>query len=252
MKKQIILIGTKGGGGKSMFSTMVAPLFYIGKIINIYELDNNNVPAFESSESFRLINLKVNKADEVIDELDFSKIVDCGGGDDSIAVLNSIQKSSIQGLTYILPLNDDIEQMHNIEEIIYKIKKADPKASISIVLNRVSIMSKEDIHKQFVGVFGSEKYGIEGKVDELLEIIDGIYYVRNSPIFSILKNLYKSTLVDSYIFAKDIVENIEEYKKDWAGEGKEYFNKQMSRYRFAKDVISLVEELQSMKKIFIG
>jgi hypothetical protein len=56
-----------------------------------------------------------------------------------------------------------------------------------------------------------------------------------------LKNIYKTTLLDSYREAKEITENIANYQKEWLKLGKDNFKSKMKFYKFLKDVVRFVE-----------
>lgn len=255
-------MNTKGGVGKSTVSIMLLPILYFiyymrSLHINIYEIDNNNKTELLNSELVTFKTLTVKDADHAMDEIDFSlltdndsiNIVDAGGGDDSKVVLESIAKSDLYGLTYVIPMNDDMEQIENVLSTISLIKESDKRAEIFIILNRINSMEETDIKEQFIGVFGSKKYGIKSRLSELSEGVTAIKFLPNSPLFGIVKNQYKMTLLESYISAIDILENISELKKEWAKESPEIFNANKARYRFAKDIVKLVEEMKSLSDI---
>ena len=187
--------------------------------------------------------------DSKIDEILFdnlmdkkvSHIIDCGGGDDTIKVLDYLQESDLKGLEYFIPANDDLEQVKNVLDTIKEIKKRDNTAKISIVLNRCNSLDEDEIKNQFIGIFGNESYGIAGVIDELNNQVDNFYFIKNTPIFGILKNIYKTTLLDSYREAKEITENISNYQKEWLKLGKDNFKSKMKFYKFLKDVVRFVE-----------
>lgn len=260
MHKIIVVPNTKGGPGKSTFSTMVAPVLCNCETVNIYELDDNNKTMFTESEHVQFMTLKVKDANSAISEIDFTNmtqkegsvcsIIDIGGGNDTKIVLESIKKSDFSCLTYVVPINDDIEQINNMFDTIKMIKEADTEAKIYVLLNRVKEMDEESIRSQFINVFGSEKYGIQSHLEEILKEVEDVKFVRNSPLYGILKNTYNKTLLDSYREAMELIDNIENLKSMWSKEGKDVFLKNYKKYNFAKDIISLTEELKPLSIIF--
>jgi hypothetical protein len=243
-----VVANTKGGVGKSVLSSMVMPFVCKTEEIVIHEFDNSNVTSFENT-ILKFESVKADKSDSKIDEILFdnlmdkkvSHIIDCGGGDDTIKVLDYLQESDLKGLDYYVPVNDDLEQVKNVLDTIKEIKKRDNTAKISIVLNRCNSLDEDEIKNQFIGIFGNESYGIAGVIDELNNQVDNFYFIKNTPIFGILKNIYKTTLLDSYREAKEITENIANYQKEWLKLGKDNFKSKMKFYKFLKDVVRFVE-----------
>jgi len=262
MKKNntIVFASTKGGPGKSTLSTMVATLLCGSKVVNVYELDDNNKTMFSKSEHVQFKTLKVKDTNSVINKIDFTNltqtessvcnIIDIGGGNDTKMVLQAMKKSDFTGLTYVVPINDDIEQVDNLFDTINMIKETDKEGKIYLILNRVERMDEESIRAQFINVFGSQKYGIQGHMEEILKEVEGIKFVRNSPLYGILKNIYNKTLLDSYLEAISLIEDIDNLKRIWSNESEEAFFKNMEKYRFAQDIVLLVEELNPLSTIF--
>ncbi len=258
----VAFFNTKGGVGKSTLASMVAPVLCNSKVINVYEIDNHNNIMFSKSTQVNFKTLEVKYVNTVIDEIDFSSltqadisitnILDIGGGDDTKRVLNSIKKSGFSKITYVIPANDDVDQVVNIFDTISAIKDTDKKAKIYLVLNRVISMDEESIKSQFINIFGSQKYGIKSHFDDLRKEVDGIKFVPDSALFGIVKNIYNRSLLDSYQEALSIVDDIENLKVAWAKKGKDVFEGNMAKYRFAQDIIALVKDLKPLSVIFKG
>lgn len=252
--KTSVVCNTKGGAGKSIISSMILPTIFLSDNvkINIYEIDNNNISQLENSK-INFNSIKIEKTEETINNVYFDlisgtneiNIVDCGGGDDTVAILKYLNKVDIKNLTYLVPINDDIEQLQNALQTIDLVKEIDKEAKIFLILNRCSdIANQNSIKEQFISIFGSKKYGIDPSL-HLIENIE-ILFVPNSQIFGILKNIYKTSLYDFASEAKDLVDNIDKYRPKWVKNGKEQFNDNMNRYAFAKDTIELIVSLKNL------
>lgn len=258
MIKTILVTGTKGGVGKSITAAMIIPIWFKNRKINIFELDSSNTTRYKKSKLLSFESMKLHQADDVLDEIDFNtlgnddsvNIIDTGGGTDTAIVLNSIAKSELDDIVCIIPINDDIDQVDNVKDTISAIKSMHKKVKIFLMLNRTSSLKEDEIKKQYVGIFGSEKYDLPSRLEEIQDDISGTLFVRNTAIFGILKNHYQTTLLDVYFEALDLRENINELKLQWYKDGIHEFKKKKGYYRFAKDVIALSEELDSYSKIF--
>jgi cellulose biosynthesis protein BcsQ len=246
-----VIVNTKGGVGKSILASQVLPSLFReeNKEIKVYELDDNNKTFYQNSR-IEFKTLKTEKSEDVIDDVYFDlelgedvvNIIDSGGGNDTIAVLNAIKKAELQNLTYFIPVNDDFEQFENTKSTIHLIRDFDKNSKIYLVFNRVFSFEIKDITNQFIVFFGSEEYDISGRFDEISNQIEKkILMIQNTQIFSILKNVHNTTLYDFYHKNKDLIENPDKHKKEWVKEGKDYFKKQMKHFRFAKDVFDLID-----------
>lgn len=256
-KSNIIVVPqTKGGVGKTTISTILATLIYQqnqNQKINLFEIDDNNVSKVNSNY-INHQSLKLKGSEVVIDAIQFSSlsdsnisnIIDAGGGNDSKLVLQELNEIDLTGLNYYVPLNDDIEQVDNLLDTITLIRDFDKSAKINLVLNRCFTLEKEEIQKQFINIFGNDELDIPNQLDNLK--VDNVFFVPNSPIFSILKSHYKVSLLDSYLSSIDLVQNIDTYRQEWIKEGQEIFKSNNKRYRFAKMVVELINQLEPIRK----
>jgi len=257
MNKNYCVVQTKGGAGKTTVSVNVLALMFKDDDIkiNIFELDNNNTSKLSNSK-LNFKNLKLNESDEAINKVYFDivsnskevNIIDCGGGDDTVKVLNYIQKIDMQDIVYIIPVNDDIEQFDNVVQTIALIKQTDKKATIHLFFNRCNNLNEQDVKKQFVGFFGSDIYNIKSKIELIQKDITSFVFIPNSQLFGILKS-YGISLYDSYKSSKELVQNISTYRQKWVKDGQKVFNKNMARFTFAKDILSLIDDLKIINKI---
>jgi len=251
MSNVLVVVNTKGGVGKSTIASQVLPILFrdTDKKIKVYELDDNNRTYYKNSK-IEFNTLKVSRTEDVIDDVNIDlmldenviNIIDAGGGNDTKAVLDGIQKAELKGLTYFIPLNDDFEQFENTKLTIELIRSFDNNAKIFLIFNRTISFKIDEIKSQFIAFFGSEDYGIEGRFDEIADLVEKDFLIlQNTQIISILKNFYGTTLYDFYHDNKDLIENSEKYKKEWVQHGRDYFKKQMKHFRFAKDVFDLID-----------
>lgn len=257
MSKNFVIASTKGGVGKTTLATQVIPcLFQDAKEINIYELDNNNITKLKNSK-LNIQTLKINnKANDmvagvhfdVISQSDAINIIDIGGGNDTVQVLEYIGEIAAHGFTYIVPINDDIFQLYNAQETINTIKEIDPNAPIFLVLNRCIALTEEAIKNQFIGIYGSTEWGIEGKLAEI-EAVPGVQIIaiENSNLFTVLSSIYGQTLSDFYFDALELVENIDIYRLEWAKtlSRAEYQNK-TKQYTLALHIVKFHKKLNAM------
>lgn len=258
MKKSNIFVvpQTKGGVGKTTISGIVATLLYLqnqNQKINLFEIDDNNTSKIISNYT-NYQSLKLKDSEVIIDDIQFTSlsdsevanIIDCGGGNDTKIVLQKLKEIDLSGLNYYVPVNDDMEQVENLLDTISLIRDFDKFAKINLILNRCFTLEKEEIQKQFMNIFGSEELEISNRLSELK--VDNVFFVPNSPIFSILKSHYKVSLLDSYLSSIDLVSNIDTYRQEWIKEGQDLFKANNKKYRFAKMVIELINQLEPLKK----
>lgn len=247
---------TKGGVGKTTISGIVATLLYLqnqNQKINLFEIDDNNVSRVNSNY-INHQSLKLKNSEVIIDDIQFtsladsniSNIIDAGGGNDTKIVLKKVEEIDLTGLNYYIPVNDDMEQADNLLDTITLIRDFDKSGKINLILNRCFNLEKEEIQKQFINIFGSEELDIPNRLTDLK--VDNVFFVPNSPIFSILKSHYKVSLLDSYLSSIDLVRNIDTYRQQWIKEGQEIFKANNKKYRFAKMVVELINQLEPIRK----
>ena len=245
----IVIANTKGGVGKSIISTQVLPAFFQQqnntKNVNVYEIDNNNKSQLSNS-SLNFKSLDLTKGEDALLEADYNtnavNVIDAGGGDDTRTIINYIQKNDIFVDLYLVPVLNDFEQVHNLKQTVSLIRQIDNNASVYVVLNKLKSLEEQDIKDQFIFLFGSEKYGIKGHLEEVQGDINGMLFLVDSNIYSILKNIYQKSLADVLDLAEDYIANIRDYKKQWRQElGVEEYKKNMQFYSFLKDAKELAD-----------
>jgi hypothetical protein len=275
MKNIWAVANTKGGAGKTTIASQILPLLAKdNQSVKVYEIDNNNKTSLKNSELVNFVNLKTTQADGVItdiamDELlnneDELKIIDCGGGDDTVAIIEMLGKYDISGVNYVIPINEDIEQIFNLRETIALINKNDPDAKIYIALNRCNSMDIKSIKKQFIGLYGSEQYAIDPA--DGIEA-DDILFIPGTPIFGLLKSMYGTSIIDVIPKAREaaaepreirmkFLEEATEIAKEKGAENnkeviKEEFGKLMAWYALAKDILELSDLIKEKNKVLFN
>ncbi len=251
-----ICVQTKGGSGKTTFSSILSTLLYLEnkeKKIQVFELDDNNSTII-NSDFLSHSSLRLKDSEIALDDIQFNalsnenviSIIDAGGGTDSKLVLQKIHEIDLINLNYYIPLTDNMDEIQNVQETIFLIRDFDKSANINLVLNRSLSMDKTEIKAQFLNIFGSDELDIPNQLDNLK--VDNIFFVPNSNIFSILKSHYKVSLLDSYLSSIDLVQNIDSYRQKWIKEGQDVFKANNKKYRFAKMVVELISQLEPLKK----
>ena len=251
-----IVCNTKGGVGKTITGSMILPLILHSTEtqVSVYEIDDNNQISI-SSNHIKFKSIQIRESEDVLDQVYFDSfsqdenkinIIDCGGGNDTKAILNSLAQSDMNSLNYYIPINDDYDQVDNVKTTIKLIKSFDSNPTINLILNRCISMDKTEIKKQFSSLFGDDEIDLPSRIEQLE--FDNIFFIPNTNIFSLLKSHYQIALLDSYINAADLVANKDKYHIAWQQEGEEKFMRNMKMFRFAKKVLQLVEQLQPLKK----
>lgn len=251
-----VVCSTKGGVGKTITGSMILPLLLHSedKQISVYEIDDNNKITI-SSNFIQFKSIQIKDSEDVLDQVYFDSfsqdknkinVIDAGGGNDTIKVLGSLAQNDMTGLNYYIPLNDDFDQVENVKNTIEIIKSFDLNPTINLILNRCISMEQREIQKQFSSIFGDHEIGLLSRYEQLE--FDNIFFVPNTNIFSLLKSHYQTALLDSYLNAKELIENKHKYHMEWHQKGEEVFKKNMNMFRFAKRVEQLVQDLQIIKK----
>lgn len=261
-----VVVSTKGGPGKTTISRHVLPSLFIGqnKTIRVHELDNNNNKAYEgettflppknSEIEFYTMKARGNEAENAIFDISFDheetkdiiNIIDAGGGDDSLQVLNTLKNIEFENLNYIIPINSNKGQILNALQTISAIRKIEEDANITVVLNRLNNSKetiKESIKSQFFEIF-------KNSTKDKNELPDGIKlsFVLESTIFSKVESENEFALSDLYAPYADLIDNIQDYKKEWRKEGKEKYKAKIEKVLEVRETLELIESFNPLKE----
>ena len=256
--KTYVVPQTKGGAGKSVFSTMVLPYLLDIDIenIQIFEIDNNSTSRLTNTlVSFKTI--KVNKAEDALDEVyldtvlkDKNKvnIIDCGGGDETKIILRSLADAELEGLTYFVPIFDDIDYVQNAIDTIAEVRQNDKKAKVVLVFNMCDELEKSKVQEQFVGVFGDEEIGIPSRIDDI--DFDETIFVPKNKYFGLVKAQYKITFIEAFRQAEELLRNKKQKELEYIKEGgRELLKKNLPMFKFAKRIVESGSTLNSCKSV---
>ena len=163
-----VLLNTKGGVGKSTLSWHVLPAMFtkLGKSFKIFEIDNNNITnVFHRSTVIKENTQTVKTTDkniaaEIIFETMTSNdelIIDAGGGDDALRVIDIIKSIGQAKINWFIPLNRNLAQLKNALNTYEQIQ--DPQNTYFILNGYTSL---EQVKEEFLFYFGNTNMNIEG------------------------------------------------------------------------------------------
>jgi hypothetical protein len=138
----------------------------------------------------------------------------------------------------------DFEQLINTQNSIKGIKKYDPTGNINLILNKCSSLDVNTIKKEFIAIFGDESIGIPPADD--LEY-ENLFFIKDCNDYSILKSFHQLTLLDAYVYGKDLLDNLVKYKAEWQKD-KLLYIKNLQKVEFARRIVATVEELKPLSK----
>lgn len=237
----------KGGVGKTTVSQQLLPALLkqnaenAEKKIVIYEFDDNNANRYIYSESSNIISktLKVGKADNILEDLsldilqtnDTIFILDCGGSNDTHAVLEALKSNDFMGCTYCIPTlaGDDPDSLIALSQ---KISSFDSDAEFIYFLNKCRDLNSSVIEEDFWQIFGDKDMdGLENNIEKLN--ISKMFYIPELNIFSKLA-LFKQPIYETTLKLEELEKiDIRELKLTWSKDGEDG-KKANSVYKFAK------------------
>lgn len=246
MKKNIAVINTKGGVGKSTLSYNLLPYLLRGKEFQIIEIDDNNdtSSSFVSSELLagKIVSCDISQGTMKLEELvidnmlDDKKvtIIDGGGGNDSKLIISALIKEDLAKDTlFIIPYFPDFSQLKNLFETVELVKNYD----YMVVLNNFVKGSDDEKFKD-----GNEDFEIPN-ISEIFK--KNFAIVPKSNLFSYSSSILKQSIFDFAKIAFDYDrKQILEYAKDVTGGDKD---KITQIYRDWKNSDNAKDYLQSVE-----
>jgi hypothetical protein len=253
-----VVVSDKGGTGKSTIAGHCLPVIlnlkYPNKCIKVYELDNSNTTNYINSTlvDFKSLKNKDEESKQAIYNIDYDaltspdtiSIIDVAGSDETYEVLERLQTVGLNNLTYFVPMCKDYEQLINTQNTIKGIKKCDPMGNINLILNKCSSLDVNAIKKEFIAIFGDESIGIPPANN--LDYHD-LFFIKDCNDYSILKSFHQLTLLDAYIYGKDLLDNLVKYKMEWQKDRDQYIQN-LQKVEFARRIVTTVEELKPLIK----
>lgn len=267
--KNFIIVNTKGGVGKSTIALNILPaLLYKNSDDKIYyyQLDNNNKLNIKS-KFIDIKEFKLNNLTDVLTSIEFSdndiNIIDCGGGDDTKIILKELENSILENLIFIVPVSKNLSIRHNIFDTVKLINEKFTNPKIYLFLNYIN--SIDNIHNEFINIFGNELYDIAPVNLSKYNIKNIFGYIPETNLFSIFE-FKKEILLDAFLNSKSISENDKimlknkkekiyervnnnEITKEEGLLEYQNFNKQV---RQAKEVKKLITELKEINENFLS
>ena len=243
----IVITNSKGGVGKTFIATQILPLSLKNiSEINIFEIDDNNDTEL-STDIINFRHLDTKNVDDILFDVETTElnIIDSGGGNDSKEVVKALASNKINVDYFIVPTVKDFETIKNIEDTIKTIREYYSDVPIYLVLNKVQ--NKENVKNEFMYLFGSDKYNINGILDKL--DVNKIVAIQDYNELDIVKNIHKTTSLDLITKGEKIVKNIDEYKKKWIMEAEEKFQDKKEKSEYYKDKMSHYRLLDSLMDI---
>ena len=232
----IIICSSKGGEGKTMLSVQKIPLLFLNKEIFIFEVDNNNnsKKLIEKSEKITFKTFRIDDGLDALDEVEFNNltsqgdsinIIDCGGGDDTLKVLNILNEKELKGLNYVIPITNSISNVDNAIQTIDAILEFDETANINLVLNRCPAYDFIAIKEKFKALFGNDEFNLPSRIEEFQNKVKNINYILETDLPDIISSKHQYSLLDAYLKAKIIIENYDAVKEEWLKTGKDEYLK---------------------------
>lgn len=201
--KNIAIINTKGGVGKSTLAFHILPAILADRNFEIIEIDNNNktTTAFLNTQILKgkITSLNIAEGTQKLEELvvtnmldeDKISVIDAGGGDDSLKVIHAfIEQNLTDDTLFIIPFTPDFSQLKNLLDT-YNILSE--KAKIIVVLNNADLNDPD--HLMFIS--GNEDY----EIPNLSTIFPYFAICPKSTLFSYSVARNKETISDLALLA---------------------------------------------------
>ena len=154
---------------------------------------------------------------------------------------------------YIPTLHDD-ETISNIQDTIKEIKKYFENPKITLILNKAKSVDFNEVKKQFINIFGSEKYNYKSNYQSIVNDIRSIAIIPETHLIYLMKNHYRIEMADLYLSSKDLNENEATYRSKWKIEAKElndkeHYHSKMELLGFGVELIDFIENCKKTLKL---
>lgn len=255
--KNIAIINTKGGVGKSTLAFHVLPAILADRNFSILEIDNNNTTttAFSNTQILkgRITSVKIDEGMKKLEEVvvtnmldkDNISVIDAGGGDDSLKVIHSfIDQDLISDTLFIIPFMPDFVQLKNLVDTYNALPS---EAKILVVLNNADINDPD--HLMFIK--GNEDY----EIPDISSTFKHFAVCPKSPLFSYSASRNKETIKDLALLASQYNKNeILEYAKTKTKSDKDKMTKIYRNWKISRNAKDYLESeaIAQLKSIILG
>ncbi|TLP36208.1 ParA family protein [Arcobacter arenosus] len=240
--KNIVVVSSKGGVGKTVFVFHILSYLLRRKKFRIIEIDDNNNSSLSFSQSNllenRVTSCDVSQGFQKLEELvienmfedELITVIDSGGGNDSKKVINSIIRQELTTNTlFIIPFLADFSQISNLIETVDLVKKY----NYAVVINNINLSDKNDL----MFIDGNDDFEIQS----FKKIFDNFFIIEKTNLFSYSTSRYKTTIYDfaQRAFKFNQNEILEFAKKETFGEKTAMLNiyRDWKISRLAKDYL---------------
>ncbi|ATB68197.1 hypothetical protein SJPD1_0063 [Sulfurospirillum diekertiae] len=255
--KNIAIINTKGGVGKSTLAFHVLPAILADRNFEIIEIDNNNktTTTFLNTQILKgkITSLNIAEGTQKLEELvvtnmldeDKISVIDAGGGDDSLKVIHSfIDQDLIADTLFIIPFMPDFVQLKNLVDTYNVLPDT---AKILVVLNNADLSDPD--HLMFIK--GHEDY----EIPDMESTFTHFAVCPKSPLFSYAASRNKETIKDLALLASQYNKNeILEYAKVKTKANRDSMTKIYRNWKISRNAKDYIESeaITQLKSIILG
>lgn len=255
--KNIAIINTKGGVGKSTLAFHILPAILADRNFSILEIDNNNktTTAFSNTQILKgkITSVNIDEGMQRLEELvinnmldeDKISVIDAGGGDDSLRVIHSFIEQDLTADTlFVIPFMPDFVQLKNLVDT-YNVLPSEAK--ILVVLNNADLSDPD--HLMFVK--GNEDF----EIPDISSTFEHFAICPKSPLFSYAASRNKETIKDLALLASQYNKNeILEYAKTKTKSDKDKMTKIYRNWKISRNAKDYLESeaIAQLKSIILG